>query len=213
LKGHLERISPDLIKCVVFDFGFTLSSDLYFKIAPPGHPEWRAVIQKYVFEQPALVNAWMKGDLSSADIAGIISGYIPLDVPDIVAWMDRGCEHLDFNSVVWEFACAQREAGRQTALVTDNMDVFTRVVVPSHHLDEIFDVILNSSDFRETRKEFLWPIAFERLGNGIGYANSLLIEDGVTEPARFRTLGGRAYPYSNDTDFRKWLEGTGWNHG
>ncbi len=125
--------------------------------------------------------------------------------------MEEGCRHLDFNPAVWNFALAQKPAGRKTALVTGNMDVFTKVVVPAHGLDQLFDVILNTADFGEIRKEVLWPMAFERLGGGIGYANSLLIEDGESEPAKFRALGGLAYQYRNDGLFLDWLKTVNWS--
>ena len=154
---------------------------------------------------------WMQGELTSLDIAGILSKHIPLDIHTIAATMEKGCQNLDFNPAVWDFAVAQKTVQRKTALVTDNMDVFTKVIVPAHRLDQVFDVILNSSDFHEIRKEVLWPIAFESLGGGIGYANSLLIEDGEREPRLFRLLGGHAYQYSNDTAFLEWLDSVPWS--
>src|SRR5215207_7524308 len=110
------------IKCIVFDFGFTLSSDLYFKVIPPAYPYWRDVIQKYIFDDQQVVEAWMMGNLSIVDIAEILSRYIDMDVPSIVVTMEKGCEHLNFNPAVWNFALAQRGAGRKTALVTANVD-------------------------------------------------------------------------------------------
>ncbi len=206
----MEPIDPGHIKCVVFDFGFTLSPDHYFKVSPPGCPEWHEVIQKVIFREPSIVIPWMKGELTSLDIAGILSKHIPLDVPTITATMEKGCQELNFNPAVWDFAAAQRATGRKTALVTDNMDVFTKVVIPSHGLEMLFDVILNSSDMHEIRKEILWPLAFERLGDGIGYPNSLLIEDGESEPAKFRALGGYAYQYFNDATLLEWLDSVQW---
>lgn len=207
----MDPIDPEQIKCVVFDFGFTLSSDYYFNVSPPDCPQWYAVIQKVIFRDPSITIPWMKGELTSLDIAGILSRYFPLDIPTIAATMEKGCQHLAFNPAVWDFAVAQPAAGRKTALVPDNMDVFTKVVAPSHGLAGLFDVILNSADFHEIRKEFLWPVAFERLGGGIGYANSLLIEDGESEPAMFRALGGYAYQYSNDAAFLEWLDSIHWS--
>jgi hypothetical protein len=204
-------LDPRKIKCIVFDFGFTLSSDYYFNVIPPGIPEWHNVIQKVVFGDPSIVVPWMKGELTSLDIAGILSRHIALDIPTIFATMEKGCQNLGFNPSVWDFAFAQKNTDRKTALVTDNMDVFTKVVVPAHHLDQLFDVILNSSDFHEIRKEVLWPIAFNRLGGGVGYANSLLIEDGEPEPALFRALGGYSYQYSNDAAFLEWLKSIHWS--
>jgi len=199
------------IKCVVFDFGFTLCKDYYFNITPPDHPDWHTVIQEHIFQEPSIVDPWLKGDLAIEDIARVVSGYIPMSVASIVATMEKGCMQLQFNQAVWDFAVAQKSAGRKTALVTGNMDVFNKVVIPAHRLESLFDIILNTADFHEIRKEFLWPIAFERLGGGIGYANSLLIEDGETEPAKFRELGGLAYQYQNDDLFLDWLEAVHWS--
>ena len=207
----LDPINPEQIKCVVFDFGFTLSPDYYFNVSPPGCPQWHAVIQEVIFGEPAITNPWMRGEVTSQDIARILSHHLPLDIPTIAASLDKGCQHLQLNPAVRDFAVAQKAARRKTALVTDNMDVFTRVVVPSHGLDQLFDVILNSADFHEVRKELLWLIAFERLGGGIGYANSLLIEDGESQPAMFRALGGVAHQYSNDAAFLEWLESIHWS--
>jgi FMN phosphatase YigB (HAD superfamily) len=210
VSSPLELIDPKKIKCVVFDFGFTLSPDHYFKIAPADFPQWHTVIQERIFGNPYLTNPWMKGELTSHDIAAILTQFIPMDSSDILATMEMGCKHLEFNPAVWDFAAAQKGAGRKTALVTDNMDVFTKVVVPAHHLDQLFDVIVNSSDHHEIQKDLLWPIAFERLGGGIGYANSLLIEDGEAEPVLFCSLGGSAYQYSSDALFLEWLASIPW---
>lgn len=117
---------------------------------------------------------------------------------------------MSFNPTVWEFACAQRRQGRKTALVTANMDVFTTVVVPAHHLDHVFDVILNTADYGDLRKELLWDRAFSLLGEELSYSNSLLIEDGEKEPALFRAQGGYAYQYEDDQHFRVWLEEHNW---
>jgi FMN phosphatase YigB (HAD superfamily) len=210
-RAALDSINPEQIKCVTFDFGFTFSPDYYFNFTPPGCPQWHTVIQEVIFGDSAITDPWMRGELSSLDIARILSYHLPLDVPTIAACMDKGCEHLHLNPAVIDFALAQKAAGRKTALVTDNMDVFSKVVVPSHGLEGLFDVILNSADYHEIRKEFLWPIAFERLGGGIGYTNSLLIEDGESEPAMFRRLGGQAHQYTNDKTFEMWLDSIHWS--
>jgi hypothetical protein len=189
------------IRCVVFDFGFTLSSDLYFNITPPGFPQWHSVIQECIFGQRPIVHAWMRGELKLADIAQIVSTQIDLPVPEILDTMERGCMQLAFNPAVWQFARAQRQQQRKTALVTANMDVFTDIVVPAHGLAAVFDVILNTADYHDLRKELLWDRAFATLGDGIGYHNSLLIEDGAKEPALFRERGGLAYQYHDDHQY------------
>ena len=199
------RLDLAHIRCIVFDFGMTLSSDRYFKIAPPGIPEWGSVIQQHIFDQRHIVNAWMAGELTLVDIAQIVARQMDVPIPVIIETMERGCSAMTFNAAVWEFATAQRAAGRKTALVTANMDVFTKIVVPAHGLDQIFDVILNSADHHELRKELLWDRAFALLGDGIDYGNSLLIEDSEKELTLFRSRGGLAVQYQNDERFREWL--------
>lgn len=201
----MNRVELSHIRCVVFDFGLTLSSDRYFTEAPPGYPQWNSVIQQHIFEHRCIVNAWMAGELSLADIAQIVARQIDLPIPVIIETMERGCSTMTFNAAVWEFATAQRAAGRKTALVTANMDVFTNVVVPAHELDQIFDVIVNSADYHELRKELLWERAFALLGNDIHYGNSLLIEDSEKEVTLFRARNGLAVHYQDDERFREWL--------
>ena len=152
----------------------------------------------------------MLGDLALVDIARIVGQYVDLPLPTIVETMERGCTNMTFNQAVWSFAGAQRAQGRKTALVTANMDVFTKVVVPAHGLDRVFDVILNTADAHELRKDVLWDRAFALLGDNLGYADSLLVEDGPKEPALFRARGGYAYQYTDDRRFRRWLRDHQW---
>ncbi len=206
-QPHSKEFDFRNIKCVVFDFGFTLSSDLYFNISPPGYPQWQEIIQQRIFSRGDLVNEWMKGGVAVADIAKILSAEIDLSVSEITKCLRMGCENLRFNEAVLEFALTVKERGIRTAIVTVNMDVFTEVVVPSHNLDTKFDVIVNSYDYQELDKEILWPKAFEKLGNGIEYGNSLLLDDKHHYVVKFRDRGGYAYEYQNDEAFIDWLDG------
>jgi hypothetical protein len=58
-----------------------LSSDLYFKTAPPGYPQWRALIQRRVFEQRPVAQAWMRGALGILDIASLLRQDVDLPSP------------------------------------------------------------------------------------------------------------------------------------
>jgi hypothetical protein len=125
-------------------------------------------------------------------------------------YLEIGCRKLDFNQDVWDFAIDQLEKGRKTVIVTGNMDVFTQVVVPYHHLADQFDAIINSFDYQELDKSILWSKAFELIGDGVGYGQSLLIEDGEKNVMKFRGNGGYAYQYRGDAAFLAWLKSTGW---
>lgn len=199
------------LACIVFDFGFTLSSDLYFNVAPPEYPHWQELIQQKIFRNDALVDRWMMGAITLHHIAEELAPLVCMEIPRIVSFLELGCQNLNFNEAVWEFAMRQRAAGRKTAIVTGNMDVFTKIVMPCHHLSEKFDVIVNSFDYQVIDKNILWAKAFEILGQGIGYRHSLLIEDGANNVRKFRENGGYAYQYENDAQFLKWLESVKWD--
>jgi len=199
------------IQCIVFDFGFTLSSDLFFKVAPPECPAWQRLIQQHIFSDAALVDNWMSARVTMAEIAEQLAPIVGMAVPRIIAFLKLGCEKLNFNEAVLAFAIRQRALGRKTAIVTGNMDVFTQVVVPAHNLGSQFDVIINSFDYREIDKYILWERAFEQLGAGLGYPQSLLIEDGEKNVSKFRAKGGMAYRYENDERFLDWLMSIGCN--
>jgi len=209
-KQNTPPIDPTDIDCIVFDFGFTLSSDLYFKIAPPECPDWQELIQRHIFSHNDLVDRWMGGAVTLQIIAEKLAPIVGMEVPRIMSFLKVGCTDLGFNEAVLMFAMQQRRQGRKTAIVTGNMDVFTEIVVPHHHLNDKFDGIINSFDHQEIDKSVLWAKAFELLGNGIGYRRSLLIKDGEKNVAKFRTNGGYAYRYVNDERFLRWLELSGW---
>ena len=210
MNYEINPINPADIECVIFDFGFTLSSDVYVNVAPPGYPDWQALIQQRIFSNEALVDHWMAGAVTIHDIAGELAPIVDMEIAGIVSYLELGCQNLNFNEAVWGFAMQQRAAGRKTAIVTGNMDVFTKVVVPCHKLGERFDVIINSFDYGVIDKNMLWPKAFEILGNGMGYRQSLLIEDGANNVRKFRANGGYAHQYENDELFLSWLEAVKW---
>ncbi len=70
----MDSIDPRKIRCVVFDFGFTLSPDYYFKVSPPNTPHWHEIIQEHIFSDPAITIPWMKGEISSREVAAIFKG-------------------------------------------------------------------------------------------------------------------------------------------
>lgn len=199
-------MSTDTVKCVVFDFAFTLCSDFFCKVTPPECPDWFYQFQRRIWSKHSpWMHPWMSGEIGSREIAEMMTRYIPMPAKQILATMEAGCRKLEFNPAVLEFAKAQRAQGRRTALVTLNVDLFSRVVVPAHGLDGIFDVIVNSAEERDVRKDRLWETAFRRLGTEIGFHNSFLIDDAPQHVRRFAELGGGTYEYTTDAAFADWV--------
>jgi FMN phosphatase YigB (HAD superfamily) len=195
----------DKTKCIVFDYANTLSSDLFFQACHTGYPAWRTLFEKHVFSDPRNLTDWCKGMLTRNDIARLISRHSGMPLATVLTEMNNSCKNLHFNPAVRQFAEAQRIVGRKTALVTINIDVFSDFIVPFYQLDGLFDVIVNSSDYGTDDKLVLWQIAFEQLGDGITYENSLLIDDSLKWTTAFENRGGNAYLFRNDREFETWL--------
>jgi hypothetical protein len=202
-------IDPTQIQSIIFDFAGTLCSGRYFEQLAP---ESLDAIGSLIFSDSSAAqwaDPWMKGNLTSRDIAAYLSDHLPESAEDILSALRQGCSRMTFNPVVHGFALEQRKTGRKTALVTVNMDVFSEVVVPSHALDSVFDLVLNTSDHLTLDKSILWHKAFGSFGPEFSFSTSVLIDDSPRMISLFRSLGGHAYQYEGDPAFQAWLEETG----
>jgi FMN phosphatase YigB (HAD superfamily) len=203
-----DIIDPQTISSVIFDFAGTLCSGRYFE---PLGAESLEAIGTLVFgdSSPLWADPWMKGDLTSVDIASYLSKHLLHSEGDILSALRHGCSNMIFNPAVHGFALQQSAAGRKTALVTANMDVFSEVVVPSHELDAVFDLVLNTSDHRTLDKSMLWRKALGAFGPEFSFETSVLIDDSPRMISLFKSLGGHAYQYEGDPAFQAWLKETG----
>lgn len=201
--AEIDRIVEGA-QCVVIDFHQTLCSGLFFATSEP--PVFEKIERLFWQGAPELQHRWMTGEVTAQQIARHLSGLVHMPADVIEAALREGCRSLPLNEAVWAFARSARAAGKGTALVTVNADVFSEEIVPAHGLDRVFETIVNSADHGTTDKRRLWPIAFDRLGDGIGYADSFLIEDGEQSPRQFIEAGGWAYRYHDDVAFANWIE-------
>jgi len=190
------------VRCVVFDFADTLSSEPYF--ARLG-PEFCSVVTEAIFTGENKIKwatPWTSGTLSSQDICEYLSDLTGITHEKILRALREGCSNLKLNPAIWQFAQSQKHEGRKTALATINMDVFTEVVVPCHGFDKVFDVVVSSSDYGLNTKIELCEIVFSKL-DGYTYENSLLIDDSPKSVEPFRCRGGLAYQYTTDEAFAR----------
>ena len=115
--------------CVVFDSHLTLCSDLFFKTL--GESALARVQSLLWGQDETLFNRWMAGQVTASEIAYYLSADLGISPKDIEAGLREGCRQFILNKAVWEFAQVVRAAGKRTALVTVNADVFSEEVVPS----------------------------------------------------------------------------------
>ena len=134
------------IDAVIFDYGFTMSSEYYFNIPHPRIPQWHELIQESVFYDECVTSEWMNGRIGLRDIAGILQERTGEDLESNLVFLRDGCKDLRENSAVVRFARKLRGHAIPIGLVTVNCDVFSDIIVPEHRYDELFDVIVNSCD-------------------------------------------------------------------
>jgi hypothetical protein len=182
-----------------------LSSGYYFNVSPPGVSDWTDLVQRVIFRKDDITQPWMRGEIGLADVAAVLADETGIEPLEILGYLRQGCTNLGFNEAVYRFARWVQTSPLKSALVTVNMDVFSDIIVPSHGLDRLFDVIVNSADVGTCDKSILWPMAFHTLGDGIAYHHALLIEDGEANPAKFQEHGRVAYQYRGDPAFHDWL--------
>ncbi|MBT6616220.1 MAG: HAD family hydrolase [Deltaproteobacteria bacterium] len=200
-----DMMVPTNINCIIFDFDGTLCFGRYFELL--GEESLDAIGTLVFGNNSALwAERWMKGDLTSRDVASYLSEHLAVSEEDILSALKQGCSNMTFNPAVYDFALQQHGTERKTALVTANMDVFTEIVVPAHGLDDVFDIVLNTSDYRTLDKSILWRKALEVFGPKFSFATSLLIDNSPAMISLFESLGGHGYQYENDPAFLAWLE-------
>lgn len=199
------RIPGKAIRCIIFDFADTLSFTPYFW---PLGSRFLTIVTEAIFtgaNKASWANPWCCGKLSSEDIAEYLSQLSGLTTKRILEGLNEGCSNLQLNSAIWHFAQAQRAQEKYTVLATVNVDVFTRIVVPAHGFDKVFDVVVNSADYGTEDKNTLCEIAFSQL-DGCTFENSLLIDDSTKATDAFRKRGGMVYKYTCDEAFVRWVQ-------
>lgn len=192
------------INLIISDFGFTWCPTKYFSSPHPDFPSLPALVEQKIFATH-LSGLWLRGDLCTSEIARILSEGIHLSPHQVKTYMRQTVRGLPVNPSIRNFISEQRLAGRKTAMVTINSDLFSEEIVRDQQLWQYFDIIINSADYKTTDKEYLWNIALSVLGAEYSYKTSLLIDDEERWTQRFQALGGRAFRWACDEDFAKWV--------
>jgi len=193
---------------IICDFGFTWCPSRFFSRPHPLLASWSSVIEQKIFAS-RLADRWLSGEMSTSAVATAVANGTVLSPEQVEAHMRSSVRDLPVNASVRAFVFAQHRAGRKTAMVTVNSDLFSQEIVQDQHLHEYFDLILSSSDQHTTDKESLWNTVFDRLGTPFSYATSLLIDDETRWVDCFRARGGQAVLYTSEGAFATWVIASG----
>lgn len=193
---------------VLFDFdGVLCKGRFYEKTLLPDYPEIYDWIQINVFGKQDLVRDWMRNRITSADINELIAKNIGIEKQFLNQMYEESICRMELEKEVRSVAESLNLSGKKIGIVTDNMDIFTKITIPNHRLDKLFGVVVNSADYGMLKKEEggkLFDIALTALGEGI--ENSLMIDDSEATIELYKQKGGSGFIYKSPAELKSFLQ-------
>jgi len=201
--------NKDIMKfqTVLFDFDGVLCKERFYqKTLRFNYPEVYDWIQTNIFGNKELVRKWMRNQVNSDEINKIISESIDIERSVLTKLYNESIRMMELEKEVKNLAELLKSSGYKIGIVTDNMDVFTRITVPNKRLDFLFDSVVNSADYGTLKKENngkLFDIALDRLEENI--ENSIMIDDSEKTIELYKQKGGYGIVYQNATELKSLL--------
>lgn len=207
----VEKIKK--LDLILFDFHNTLSNSLFYIGLAEEHPEISKALSKDIFankENAEILKQWMKGSCTYKEFHEKVAKKINCDPKILDKYLENGIKKMSLNEDLVKFAKKIKTKGVKVVVFTDNMDPFNEMVVPHFQLNEIFDNIISSWDYRilkdENNGEFIDIILKEM---GIEIEKTLLIDDSTSIYEIIKNKGGHGYIYKDYVNefpkFEKWF--------
>ncbi len=192
---------------ILFDFdGVLCKGRFYEKTLLPSYRKVYDWIQENIFGKEELVHKWMRNQINSAGINQMISENTGIEYKTLNELYEESIHKLKLEKEIISTAKQLKISGNKIGIVTDNMDIFTQITVPTHQLDMLFDSIINSADhglLKKDNKGKLFDITLATLGKNI--ENSILIDDSEATIELYEKKGGRGFVYRNITELKSFL--------
>ena len=190
------------IRGVLWDFGNTLADQDWLLRPSPTLPGWgEAWIE---VARGADEEAWYRGELTSEEIATKVAGRLAAPTEAVLAHMKECCAHISFFPASLSTA---ELCPLPRAIVTVNPDLFTRWVVPTHSLTELFPTIVTSWKEGTNDKGSLCARAIERWDGPREPSEALLIDNSEEAIESWASRGGRVYHYRGGAALEADLQG------
>ncbi|MEK7071966.1 MAG: HAD family hydrolase [Patescibacteria group bacterium] len=194
---------------VLFDFdGVLCKGRFYEKTLLPNHPEVYNWIQKNIFRNKEMVHNWMRNQITSVEINELIAENTGIEYKLLNELYEESIRRMELEKEIIYLSESLKLSGNKIGIVTDNMDIFSKITVPNHQLDTLFDVIINSADYGLLKKDEngkLFDIALTFLGEKI--ENSLMIDDSEKTIELYQRKGGSGFVYRDITELKLFLLG------
>jgi FMN phosphatase YigB (HAD superfamily) len=192
---------------IIFDFdGVLCQGRLYEKTLLPDHRETYDWIQSNIFGNEELFHKWMRGQVDSAGINKIISENTKIEHEALEKLYRESVSKMVLEENTRNLVKSLKLSRKKVGIVSNNVDAFTQITIPSHNLDSIFDVIINSADhglLKVDENGKLFDIALSVLGSEIN--NCLLIDDSESAIDLFRKKGGYGFLYNDFKELNSFL--------
>ncbi len=199
-KGKIQ------LKAVIFDFDGVLCSDYFYHTLEQVDSNLYNQINKKIFQgDKELIRSWMRGAIDYSDINNEISKRLNTDEDFLHEHLIKSIKNMTLNNLLLDFAKGVKSKGIKTAIMTDNMDVFEKYLVPHFKLNNHFDLIYSSSTHKRLKKDNNWqtPAEVMSLLNS-NLNNSLFIDDWEEICDYIQSQNGYSYLYqrgNNESDF------------
>jgi FMN phosphatase YigB (HAD superfamily) len=197
MKNHnLQKLLPFVgIPALLVDFHGTLSNSRFWSNLAPRALATEANASVFSDRSPALLNDWLRGEVDSRSVNDRVAERIK--VCDDWLWSRfesqsrrmrvRGREELSRLSRYF-----------RTAVVSDNVDTFTKFTVPSKRLFDFVDVVVSSADFKAKKADADGRLFRLALGIiGCAFEDAILIDDSMDSCLAFSRIRGNAIHVSS----------------
>lgn len=195
-------------KVLLVDFDGVLSNGKFYDSKLLGENELSRNVQRYLFAlgQDKLIQDWMKGIRTYQEVHEQVSPALSIPVRKLNMLLEQSVKEFVFNRPLLDYLKTLRQLSWKVFLYTDNMDVFDKLSVPYHGLNEHFDAIYSSSAYGYLKFED--PTLFSLLKQEQGITNQqvYLVDDKV-HPLALQ-LGIKVFHYddwSRQKEFEMWL--------
>jgi FMN phosphatase YigB (HAD superfamily) len=196
-------------KTIIFDFDGVLCHDHFYTNLATLYPSVFEFIESTIFENGSeILNKWMRGQITKFDINSFISSNTGIDIDVLNRLFIESVNVMRIDQQMLDLAKSFSQQGKNIALVTNNVDVFTDITVKRLGLDKVFPVIINSHNYRLLKNDEngkLYDITITKLGVR-DYQTALLIDDSSKAREVFSAKGGGVYAYKTYNDLILWLK-------
>jgi len=188
------------LRSILFDFDGVLSKGRFYSTIPEKNYKIKDAINKNVFNKGSwnLMQTWMRGEKSFEEIHKSIAEKVGSNVEFLNKHLIDSVLRMQLNKGLIKFAIQMRSLGVRTAIFTDNMDIFDRVFVPYHSLNEKFDFIFSSSTYKKLKLDndaFFLKETIKKMKSSP--SETLLLDDSPEIGVYMNKIGGYFYHYQD----------------